>query len=219
MSKIVIRDYLKSFGTTTLKNEILSRIRSETDLEIIIVGSYPDMETKNIYVVESVKSKNITIYLYIQGEYAVINDNYMSENELTYSNAPKNYLIFTNLEAKALLFSDIEKLRTQLRKAKELDICDYRIPTEWNVDLLMIEGIDHYFGDYIEELIETNKQHPIKNILNSTMPFNIKLYQLRCFVSDVIMNGNPQNYGQYLITNDITHTYKKIINAFNAYVL
>lgn len=219
MAKVIVRDYIKSFGTTVLKNEIFKRINSEIDLEIIIVGCLPDMEEKNIYIVETVRSKNITIYLYIQGKDADLSDEYMSENELSYSSAPKNYLIFTNLEEKALLFSNIEKLRDQLHDARKLNICDYHIPTEWDIDLLEIEGVDQYFGDFVNELIEKNNRHPIKEIMDSKLPYNIKLYKLRCFVSDVIMNGNPQKYSSYLVDGNIQQSYKKVIDAFNAFVI
>jgi hypothetical protein len=143
----------------------------------------------------------------------------MSENELSYSSAPKNYLIFTNLEEKALLFTNIEKLRDQLRSARKLNICDYHIPTEWDIDLLEIEGADQYFGDYVKDLVEKNKQHPIKEIISSKLPYNIKLYKLRCFVSDVIMNGNPQKYNTYLVDENMQQSYKKVIDAFNTFVI
>jgi hypothetical protein len=218
MAKVIVRDYIKSFGTTALKNAILGKIRPEIGLEIIIVGCLPDMEEKNIYVVETVRSKNITIYLYIQGKDTDLSDEYMSENELSYSSAPKNYLIIENLETKARLFSDIENLRNQLCDAKKLDICDYQIPSEWSTDLLTAEGLDQYFEDFIEDIIQ-NKNHPIKKIIGSKLPYNIKLYQLRCFVSDVIINGNPQKYSTYLVDANIQQSYKKIIDAFNAFVI
>lgn len=151
MSNLVVRDYVQSFGSITLKNDIIKRITNLKDsVKVVIVKINTRMKENKEYIILKDKSSKKIIYLYIVDRYDESEIKYI-DRDLIYSSVPTYYLYLSDLEAKARLFHKIEKLKGEFDEAKDLGIWEHEIPKEWEIDLLSSD-CDGHLSYVIEDI-------------------------------------------------------------------
>lgn len=145
MENLVVRDYVQSFGSIILKNEIIKRITKLKDsVKVVIIRINTRMKEIQEYITLKRKSSKKIIYLYVVDRYDESEIKYI-DSDLIYGSAPTYYLYLSDLESKARLFHKIEKLKGEFDEAKNLGIWDHEVPKEWEIDLIEADDDGNLF--------------------------------------------------------------------------